>query len=159
MKRYIIRSIKYFVALVVLYAGIVGIMQLTQANILTYAERWQLLFTTDRGWMMVAATILLAATYPAFGFVKRTFEGDIVRHREQITTALLLKGFRLYAEECCELHFRASGLRRVTMLFEDEIVVRQAGVGVIEIEGLRRAAVPVALDVARYIENFERNNE
>ena len=159
MKQYVIRSIKYFVALVVLYAGIMWLMHLSQPGMISYAEHWQLLFATDKGWMMVGATLLLAATYPTFGFVKRSIKGDLVRHREQIEVALTLKGFHLHSESCGELRFRASGLRRITMLLEDEIVVRCTEPGMIEMEGLRRAVVPISLNASRYIENFERSNE
>lgn len=159
MKQYIIRSIKYFVALVVLYAAIMWLMHLSQPGMISYAEHWQLLFASDKGWMMVVATVLLAATYPTFGFVKRSIKCDIARHREQLVTAFTLKGFQLHSESNCELRFRASGLRRVTMLFEDEIVVRCTESGMVEMDGLRRAVVPISLNATRYIENFERSNE
>ena len=52
--------------------------------------------------------------------------------------------------------YRAEGIiRRMTLLFEDEILVRQVEDGV-EIEGLRRSAVRIIYQLSAYIERKER---
>ena len=155
MKRYFVRSVKYLVALVVLYVGLMAVMHYSQHSTITFAERWQLMFAQWNGWGMVVVSILLAATYPLFGYTKRSFEGSLVVDREQLDTAARLYGLELEAEGDGELLYRAKGLRRLTMLFEDDIVVRQNGAQ-IEVEGLRRVAVRFAFDVERYITNKRR---
>ena len=155
MKRYFIRSVKYLVALVVLYVGLMAVMHYSQHSPITFAQRWQLMFQQWNGWGMVVVSILLAATYPFFGYTKRSFEGDIVTDREQIDTAARFVGLELASANGAELIYRAKGLRRVTMLFEDDVVVRQNGTQ-IEVEGLRRVAVRMAFDAERYIVNKRR---
>ena len=155
MKRYFIRSVKYLVALVVLYVGLMAVMHYSQHSSITFAQRWQLMFECWRGWGMVVVSILLAATYPFFGYTKRSFAGNILSDREQIDTAARLAGLELVAENGDELLYRAKGLRRVTMLFEDDVIVRQNGTQ-IEVEGLRRVAVRLAFDAERYITNKNR---
>ena len=155
MKRYIVRSVKYLVALVVLYVGLMAVMHYSQHSPITFAQRWQLMFEQWNGWGMVVVSILLAATYPFFGYTKRSFEGSIVADRQQLDMAAKFVGLELVSENGTELLYRAKGLRRVTMLFEDDVVARQIGTQ-IEVEGLRRVAVRMAFDAERYITNKRR---
>ena len=104
---------------------------------------------------MVVVSILLAATYPFFGYTKRSFEGDIESDIEQLDTAAKIVGLELVEKSDKELVYRAKGLRRLTMLYEDDVRVRQNGTQ-IEIEGLRRVAVRMAFDAERYITNKHR---
>ncbi len=157
MKKYIVRSLKYLVALCVLYVALMAFMhQYNNPFGLTIEQRVQLMFDTWRGCGMVIATFVLAATYPFFGYVKRTFEGDIVADREQLNRAADFVGLELVSESAEELVYHAKGLRRLVMLFEDTVRVRQCG-SQIEIEGLRRVAVRMAFDAERYITNKRRN--
>lgn len=144
------------VALVVLYVGLMAVMHYSQHSPITFAQRWLLMFEQWNGWGMVIVSILLAATYPFFGYTKRSFEGDIVADREQLDTAARFVGLELVSANGNELLYRAKGLRRVTMLFEDDIVVRQNGTQ-IEVEGLRRVSVRFAFDAERYITNKRRS--
>lgn len=155
MKRYFIRSVKYLIALVILYVGLMAVMHYSQHSPITFAQRWQLMFEQWNGWGMIIVSILLAATYPFFGYTKRSFEGNIVTDREQLNTAARLVGLELVSTTDSELLYRAKGLRRVTMLFEDDIIVRQNGTQ-IEVEGLRRVSVRMAFDAERYITNKRR---
>lgn len=155
MKKYFIRSVKYLFGLIVLYVGLMAVMHYSEHSVITFAQRWQLMFQQWNGWGMVAVSILLAATYPYFGYTKRTFEGNIVADREQLNTAAQFVGLELVSESAEELIYHAKGLRRLVMLYEDEVKVRQNGTQ-IEVEGLRRIAVRFAFDVERYITNKRR---
>ena len=104
---------------------------------------------------MIVASIVLALTYPFFGYAKRKVSGNIVTDREQLDHAADFTGLVLVAESENELVYRARGLRRLVMLFEDEVRVRQDG-DKVEIKGLRRVAVRMAIDVERYITNKRR---
>ena len=126
-----------------------------QGDDFTFAMRWQAMFSEWNGWGMVIASIVLAATYPFFGYTKRTISGDLVADREQIDQAARFTGLVLVSESETELVYRARGLRRVTMLFEDDVKVRKSGEG-IEFDGLRRVAVRMAFDAERYITNKRR---
>lgn len=155
MKKYLLRSVKYFIAFCVVYVAFMALAHYTDHLPVTFAERWQLMFATWRGWGMVVGIILLAATYPFFGFAKRSFEADIVADREQLDMAAEVVGLRLVSASESELVYRADGLRRLMRLFEDEVRVRQNG-NQVEVEGLRSSSVRMAYDAERYITNKHR---
>lgn len=155
MKKYFVRSVKYFIALCVLYVALMALMHYSEHAPITFAQRWELLFATWRGWGMVVATILLAATYPYFGFAKRAFEGNIIADREEFAMAAEVSGLELVSATETELRYRAKGLRRLVKLYEDEVVVYQNGTQV-EVGGLRSLAVRFAFDAERFITNKHR---
>ena len=155
MKKYLLRSVKYFIALCVLYVALMALMHYSEHAPITFAQRWELLFATWRGWGMVVATIVLAATYPYFGFAKRAFEGNIIADREEFTMAAEVSGLELVRDNETELVYRAKGLRRLVKLYEDEVVVRQNGTQ-IEVDGLRSLSVRFAFDAERFITNKHR---
>jgi hypothetical protein len=68
---------------------------------------------------MIVGMILLAGTYPYFGYTKRSIEGNIVTDREQINRAADFTNLVLVAETENELIYHAKGLRRLAMLFEE----------------------------------------
>ena len=84
MVRYIIRCVKYFVALSVLYAVLIVIMHATGQTVLTMGDTWNMLIGTSRGWTMIGAMVFLAVIYPLISFPTRRVEGDMVENREQI---------------------------------------------------------------------------
>ena len=155
MKKYIIRSVKYLVAFCVVYIAFMAFVHYSEQAPVTFAQRWQLMFATWRGWSMVVGIILLSATYPIFGFAKRSFNGSISADREQIDMAAEVAGLKFEREEQGELIYSAEGLRRFLRLFEDEVRVRQNGTQ-IEIKGLRSSSVRMAFDAERYITNKHR---
>ena len=166
MKRYLLRSVKYFAALCVLCIVLMGAMLLTGTSQLTPRETLCLLFHSDRFVVLGIAIVALAATYPRFGFMTRRVEGEVERHRTQIETAFRQAGFRLVGEEEGDialigqdtvLRFRGDGfLKRLLLLFEDEIRVRQYGQW-IELEGIRRGVARVAYRLEGYVEMIERD--
>lgn len=158
MKRYWIRSVKYLGAFYVLYIGMLWVMHYFNNTVgITFKQRLQMMFDDGdwRGVGMIVASIVLAATYPLFGYTKRRIVGNITTYREQINRAADFTGLVLVSESENELIYRAKGVRRLVMLFEDEVKVRQIGEE-IEIEGLRRVAVRMAIDAERYITNKRR---
>lgn len=155
MKKYIIRSVKYLIALCVLYVALMALMHYSESSLVTFVQRWQLLFSSWRGWSMVVGTILLAVTYPLFGYVKREFVGSIVTDRNELDMAAEVVGLSLVSESDTELIYRANGLRRLIRLGEDEIRIRQCG-NKVEVEGLRSSAVRLAFDAERYIKSKQR---
>ena len=157
--KYLIRSLKYFVALCVLCVIMMGLMLLTGTSQLTAEETIYLMFHSDRFVLLGVAMVVLAAAYPRFGFITRRVEGDVEQHRTQINNALHTAGFRLIKEEDGVLFFRGDGLlKRLSLLFEDEISVRQYGQW-IEIEGIRRGVAKAWYLLDSYIEMVKRNEK
>ena len=92
MKKYIVRSLKYFFALCVLCIALMGLMLMTGTSALSLDDTLYVMLHTDRYLMLFAAIVALAAVYPRFGFVVRRVEGDIEENREQILNAFRSAG-------------------------------------------------------------------
>lgn len=69
--KYLIRSVKYFIALCVLYLIIMALMLLTNTSVLTPSETFSALVHSTRGQVLIVAVVLLSALYPKFGFIRR----------------------------------------------------------------------------------------
>lgn len=158
MKKYLIRSVKYFVALCVL---LVAIMALNRAmgSTLTMRETFYVMFHTTRGLLLPVVVVVLALCYPRFGFIVRRVEGDTELDREQIVNAFRSAGFSLRREEEGTLFFRADGfVQKLLLLWEDEIRVSQYGQW-IELDGIRRGVARVQYRLDSYLQMKRRNEK
>lgn len=158
MKKYLIRSAKYFVALCVL---LVAIMALNRAmgSTLTIRETFYVMFHTTRGLLLPVVVVVLALCYPRFGFIVRRVEGDTKLDREQIVNAFRSAGFSLRREEEGTLFFRADGfVQKLLLLWEDEIRVSQYGQW-IELDGIRRGVARVQYRLDSYLQMKRRNEK
>lgn len=110
--------------------------------------------SSDRGVWLVVAFVALALFYPKFGYVRRVIEGaDMDADRVRIDNAMQLYGFKFAEVRDGGLVYRAEGVvRRIILLFEDEIIVRRVEGG-IEVEGKRRQAVRIIFQLSAYIDN------
>lgn len=158
MKKYLIRSVKYFVALCVL---LVAIMALNRAmgSTLTIRETFYVMFHTTRGLLLPVVVVVLALCYPRFGFIVLRVEGDTELDREQIVNAFRSAGFSLRREEEGTLFFRADGfVQKLLLLWEDEIRVSQYGQW-IEMDGIRRGVARVQYRLDSYLQMKRRNEK
>ena len=150
--RYLIRSVKFLVALLVLYVAAVWLMSVMGASMLSVRDTIFVMFQTLRGQLLVAAIIVWVAIYPKVGYVKRECIADFDTDKEQITTAFVVSGYELVAQDENEVRYRASNIfRRLRLLFEDEVVVRRVESGNIEIEGVRRTVALVMMRLNGYL--------
>lgn len=151
MKRYLIRSAKYFVALCVLCAALVALNLSSGMARLSLDETLYVMFRTPRGLMLPAVIVLLALFYPRFGFTSRRIEGDVEEDRAQIENAFRTSGFVLCGEREGVLEFRGDGfLRRLRMLYEDSVTVTQYGQWIL-IEGNRHGVARAAYRLDSYL--------
>lgn len=156
MKKYIIRSVKYFFALCVLCAAVMALNMLTR-DTLSPSEWFYAMFHTTRGLLMPAVIVVLAALYPLFGFTVRKIEGDVEADREQIVNAFRSAGFSLRGEEKGVLLFRADRFaKKLLMLGEDEIKVSQYGQWIV-LDGIRRGVARVEYRLESYLQ-MKRND-
>ena len=156
--KYIVRSLKYLLLICVLYVALLWASSIyTYDGMVDVATLIRAQFGSDRGVWLVVASLLLALFYPRFGFIRRVVGGaDIEADRIRIDNAMKVYGFKFMEVRDGELVYRAEGiLSRLLYLFEDEIVVRQVEGGV-EVEGIRRRAVRILLQLNAYIEHKER---
>lgn len=156
MKRYVLRSVKYLVMMCALCGALIWFKIEQEQTPISFGEMLGIYFSTWNGWAMAATILVLAATYPLFGFVRRRVTGSLVEERQQVVAALEMEGYTLAGESAEGLLFHGNVVKRLTSLFEDEIVVRQANDDELEIVGLRRAVVRVAIRMEGYIINNRR---
>lgn len=155
MNRYLLRSLKYFVTLCVLFVALVWLKLKYEQLPITMGEMLQLYFSAWNGWFMAIVIVAMSATYPLFGFVKRSVVATIAADREQIEAAMATTGLVLAGATADKLTFRATGLQRITLLFEDEVVVEQIGDEVV-ISGHRRTVVRAVIRLEGYLVNKRR---
>lgn len=155
MNRYLLRSLKYFVTLCVLFVALVWLKLKYEQLPITMGEMLQLYFSAWNGWFMAIVIVAMSATYPLFGFVKRSVVATIAADREQIEAAMATTGLVLAGATADKLTFRATGLQRITLLFEDEVVVEQVGDEVV-ISGHRRTVVRAVIRLEGYLVNKRR---
>ena len=156
--KYAIRSLKYLLLICVLYVALTWLSAVfTYNGAVDVATLLKIQLGSERGVWIVVAFVALALFYPRFGFVRRVVEHvNIENDRIRIDNAMKLYGFKFAEVRDGWMVYRAEGIvRRVTLLFEDEILVRQVEGGV-EIEGLRRTAVRIIYQLKAYIEHRER---
>ncbi len=142
--RFFQRSIKYFLSLCLAYVVVLYALSFTEMMVLTRGQTFNAVFSTHRGLVMVIAIVALSAAYPYFGFMKRRLKGDITKERDIIIKAFELQHFRVMKiEEGFRITFVAEGLfKRLSMLFEDHILVTQMGEE-FEIRGNRKGVAYV----------------
>ena len=155
MKKYLLRSLKYFVTLCVLFVALVWLKLKYEQLPITMSKMLQLYFSAWNGWFMAVVIVAMSATYPFFGFVKRSVVATIAADREQIEAAMATVGLALASATADRLTFRATGLQRITLLFEDEVVVEQQGDEVV-ISGHRRSVVRAVIRLEGYLVNKRR---
>ena len=155
MKKYLLRSLKYFLTLCVLLLALIWLKITYESLPVTMSEMIKIYFSAWNGWAMAATVVVLSATYPFFGFVSRKIDGDIVENREQIIAAMEVSGLQLVKEDGCSITFRATGLQRITLLFEDEVLVESVG-SQITISGHRRTVIRATIRLEGYIINKRR---
>lgn len=155
--QYFVRSVKYFAALCVLTVGLMALMILTNTSPLTFEETLYLMFHSDRFLLPACAILVLSASYPLFGFTVRRIEGDLVKHRTQIEHACQASGFRVVEERDGVLIVRGEGFfKRLKLLFEDEIIIRQEGREIV-VDGIRRGVAMILYRLDSYIQMVNRN--
>lgn len=155
--KYILRSLKYFVALCVICMVLMGLMFATGTSALTLEQTIYVMFHTDRYLMLLIAIVVLAAFYPRFGFVVRKVEGDVERNREQIINAFAAAGFSLRSELDGLMTFGADGIiQKIMLLGEDQIKVSQYGQWIL-LDGIRRGVARVEYRLGSYIQMNKRD--
>ena len=156
--KYAVRSLKYLLLICVLYVALLWASSIyTYDGMVDVATLIRAQFGSDRGVWLVVAFVAFSLFYQRFGYVRLLVSGvDIEADRIRIDNAMKLYGFKFAEVREGRLVYRAEGIiRRITLLFEDEILVRQVEGGV-EIEGLRRSAVRIIYQLNAYIEHKER---
>lgn len=158
--RYVIRSVKYLIYLIVLLSALVWLMTSLDSNIkMTAWEYAMFKFNTTDGYIMLAALVLLAACYPLFGYTcKRVDDCNVEDDKLRINNAMQLYGFHYVGCKDGVHIYRATGiLRRLMLRFEDKIELKQVG-GSVEFYGLRSQVARVVFQLQGYLNNRRYDN-
>lgn len=151
MKVYLRRALKYLLWLAVLLAAIFALMRLTGTGRMAPGDELRVIFGTQRGLLMVAVIVLLAALYPRFGFVRRFVPADLGRDREVIVKVMERSGYRVDREVPGEMVFVAdSAWGKVRTLWEDRIVVTQQSGGIV-MDGIRKEVVRIEFRLKSFL--------
>lgn len=152
-KTYIVRSLKYLAWLLILFAVIFTLMQLSGTSRPDAGRDLAELFGSQRGRLMLVVIVVLAAFYPKFGFTRRTVAVDFTTDRELILRTFHAGGYSLAGEHGPVMVFRASSpLKRAMMLWEDRITVTDAG-GSVVLDGIRKEVVKAEFRLRSFREN------
>ncbi|MFI3280710.1 MAG: hypothetical protein R3Y44_01930 [Rikenellaceae bacterium] len=150
--RYLIRSLKYFAMLAIVFIAVTFFVSLAGSLELSGKEQIDL-FMANNGALKILFLAIISALYPIFGYIARDVEGNIVENEGQIIVAMESAGFSLKSKSDGVLTFKANTiLRRVTFLFEDQISVSQRGES-IHIEGVRRGVAYAVYYLEAFIKN------
>lgn len=157
---YIRRSVKFLVALFVLYIAAMWIMSKTGATDLTAQQMAVNLVRDGQSIALLCAVALWAAVYPAVSFVERRIEADTEADRERIENAFIRSGYEPAGTDAeGRLLFRKSNFfGRLRLLFEDKITVEQYGQWVV-LKGIRRSVSEVEMRLNTYMQNAKRNEK
>ena len=156
--KYAVRSLKYLLLICVLYVALTWLSAIyTYDGMVDVVTLMRAQLGSERGVWLIVASLLLALFYPRFGYIRRVVQGaDLEADRIRIDNAMKIYGFKFVEVRDGALVYRAEGvINRLVLLFEDEILVRKVEGGV-EVEGIRRRAVRILLQLNAYIEHKER---
>lgn len=140
MKQSIVRSVKYFLFLVIMFAIVYAIMLAMGVSDVP-VDRFGDFLSTSRGQMMIVAIIGLAALYPFYGVTTKKMRhvgtGDIV-------IAMQNNGYKLIKKEENVMIFKAvSFADRLKLRFDDTIEVDSTDHEITKVTGARKAVYSI----------------
>ena len=152
--KHFVRSLKYLLFLCVLYVGLVWLISLTDPSAGSVKVQLMAQLTSGNGVWMIVAFVALAAFYPLFGFMRSRIDGfEAERDTVRLDNAMQLYGFKLVEQRDGVRVYRATSfLRRLMLMFEDRIEVRERDGG-IELVGIRRMVSRIAYQLSAYLRN------
>lgn len=144
-----IRVVKYFIYLVVLYSAILSIADMA-GYLSEEPSNLNEIIHSEKGLVALAAMAALSLLYPRFGYLTSKTKASFKRDRDSIIKAFKVNGMELKGEDGDVMVFGASNLlKRLRLLFEDEVTVRPIAEGV-ELSGNRRIVAYVKYRLEAY---------
>ena len=146
--KYIIRSVKYFIYLVVIISLILAILVLigaAEADISTMFRNGY-----NALWQIAILFAVIAAIYPKFGFITRDaiMTGTLVENTDRVRNYMASREYVLESENGNVLTYRHRGfISRLTRMFEDRITITLLEGGGATVEGLRKDAFRIAAGI------------
>ena len=156
--KYLIRSVKYFIYLVVIISLILAILVLigaAEADISTMFRNGY-----NALWQIAILFAVIAAIYPKFGFITRdaAMTGSLQEKTDRVRNYMASREYVFESENGNVLTYRHRGfISRLTRMFEDRITITLTEEGA-TVEGLRKDAFRIAAGIEnRPVEMSEEN--
>ncbi len=161
--RYIIRSIKYLLWLIVLCSLLIIVLVLTTKNIplsKVFDPEVGLFIQEGAAWKMIAFFFAIAAIYPAISFVKKEafINGTFESNKEKIEKVLDDLGYVLVSENEESITYRiAKPFTRFMRMYEDKVTITKGDSPLI-INGFRKDIYRIARGIEYATRGEESDN-
>lgn len=121
MKKYLLRSLRYFTYMLVLWCLIFVVMFATKTTTFSLDTLIQL-FSTVNGIVLIVLVVFISLVYPKFGYVIKTIPK--ISRRKELIDQLKQSGMVLYSEKGNIYTFQyGSFFRRLLIRFDDRVVI------------------------------------
>lgn len=150
------RSVKYLVKLLILFAILFALMMWSETSTLTF-DNWESFFAsyfgTTKGWLFTAVVIIWSAVYPKVEFVSRHANYDMREGKDAILRAFDAGKMVLADETDGKMVFHGeSAGRRLWFLWDDAVTVTRNPAGGFDMEGPRRFVGEAQQRIPGYME-------
>ncbi len=154
--KYILRSVKYLVKLLILFAVLFAFMMWSNTSTLNF-DNWESLvasyFDTAKGWLFIAVVAVWCAVYPKVEFVTRHADYDMREGRDVIIKVFRMGRMTLANETDGRMVFRGESIgRRLWFLWDEKVTVTRNAAGGFDMEGIRRFVGEAQQRIPGYME-------
>lgn len=123
MNQYFIRAAKYALRVTLIFVIVFTLMNLTGYSKVT-PDQLSLFFASKDVMIMMVVIAVLIAVHPKLGYVKRSFDLDLVADRDKILNAFAQSGYTIESEDDNAMVLRATGsFNRFMLMNEDAITI------------------------------------
>lgn len=160
--KYISRSVKYLIKLVILLAVLFAFMLWSETSTLTTENFVDAFFGSLKGQLLIAVLLVWAALYPKVEFVSRHMSSGLDENRNAVVKAFAAGGMAPEIEEPGKIVFRGQSTgRRIWFLGDDAVTVTANPAGGFDMEGPRKFVGEAVSRIPAYIEaaNAPQNEE
>lgn len=121
MKKYLLRSLRYFTYMIVLWCLIFVVMFATKTTAFSFETLVQL-FTSLNGILLITLVVVVSLAYPKFGYTIKTIPR--ITRKKELIDQLKQSGMVLHSEKANVYVFQyASFFRRLMIRFDDRVVI------------------------------------
>lgn len=153
MKLYLLRSFKYIVKMAILLGALFVLMSVTGTSAVSGEALFNEIFLSTKGLLLIGALLVVAATYPKFGFVKRDVRANMAEQRQNIINLFDTRDYVVTQQDDTHITFRAkTTFKRIMLSWDDEITVSADG-NYVTISGIRKEVVRIVFLLNPYLKN------
>lgn len=140
---YLSRALHFFIKIVVVITLAFGVMYLFGWLDVADGQFAHTLLNTPRGWIVMAAIVVISVAYPSLSFARVAIRGDFDGERgimDKVTAAIGYKSVHVDADRT---EYRAVSIaKRIFNQFDDRITVSREGSYII-VSGLKKEVVRI----------------